>query len=425
MRDVFIVDGLRTPYLRAGATTGPFSASDLAVAAGRELLSRQSFTPEQIDEVIIGNVMPSENEANIARIIALRLGCGDDVPAYTVQRNCASGMQAIESAATNIAIGRSEIVLAGGTEAMSQAPFMWSKPFRNWFATLMTSKSFGGRMLQLIKFPLKSLSPVIALKCGLTDPVVNLSMGQTAENLAAMFNITREQMDEFAVNSHLRAVAAQENAHLPEVMSLFDAKGNVLDHDTGVRPQSSIEKLAKLRPVFDRKFGNITAGNSSQVTDGATMLVLASKDAVKKYDLPVLGRIVDHEWAALSPAIMGLGPVMAATPLLQRQKLGCDDIDFWEINEAFAAQVLACQAAWRDKAYCQEHFGLNHAFGDVSSDKLNVDGGAIAMGHPVGSSGARIVLHLLEILERKKAKRGVAAICVGGGQGGAMLVERV
>jgi acetyl-CoA C-acetyltransferase len=424
MRKVFIVDGLRTPYLKAPFTTGPFSASDLAVAAGRELLARQPFNANQIDEVILGCVMPSAFEANIGRLVALRIGCGDKVPAFTVQRNCASGMQALDSAAKNIALGRSEIVVAGGTESMSQAPLMWSRSLRNWFATFMSEKELINRLALLLKFPITELAPVIALKCGLNDPIVNLSMGQTAENLAAMFNITRQQMDEFSLVSHQRAAAAKQNGHLTEMITLYDTAGKIYDQDTGVRADSTLEKLAKLKPAFDPKFGNITPGNSSQVTDGATMLVLASEEAVKKYKLPTLACIVDSEWAALSQAHMGLGPVMASTPMLMRHQYSPKDVDFWEINEAFAAQVLACQAAWRDEKFCKDHFGLSKAFGEVSHEQLNVDGGGVAIGHPVGSSGARIVLHLCHVLQREKAKRGVASICIGGGQGGAMLIER-
>jgi acetyl-CoA C-acetyltransferase len=191
-----------------------------------------------------------------------------------------------------------------------------------------------------------------------------------------------------------------------------------------VRRDSSIENLAKLKPFFDRKFGNVTAGNSSQITDGAAWLVLASEKAVKERNLPVLGRIVDVQWAGLDPSQMGLGPVQSATPLLVRHKLGLNDLDAWEINEAFAAQVLACLRAWADPTYCRDELGLDHAMGELDQSKLNVDGGAIALGHPVGASGARIVLHLLNVLKRTGGKRGMAAICIGGGQGGSMLVER-
>ena len=262
---------------------------------------------------------------------------------------------------------------------------------------------------------------------GLTDPMVGLLMGQTAENVAHRFGITRGQMDEFSVRSHERVIRAQDQGTLApgggEVEALYDAKGNVYMLDDGVRRDASIQNLAKLKPFFDRKYGNVTPGNSSQITDGAAWLILASEDLVRKNNLEPIGRIVDSEWAGLDPATMGLGPVHAATPILKRHNLGLDDVDYWEINEAFAAQVLGCLAAWKDEKYCKEELGLDRALGSLNEDRLNVDGGAIALGHPVGASGARIVLHLLKVLKRNNAKRGMASICIGGGLGGAMLVE--
>jgi len=423
-KPVYIVDGLRTPFLKARHRPGPFSASDLAVYAGRALLTRQPFNPQDLDEVVMGCIMPSENEANIGRIIALRLGCGDHMPGWTVQRNCGSGMQSIDSALKDIAIGRSDLVLAGGTEAMSRAPLLVNNKMLNWLADWQSSKSFGKKLTTLAKIRPSYFSPIIALIRGLTDPLYELGMGQTAEILAYQFDITREEMDAYALRSHQRLAKAQDEKHLEEVTVVYDNHGNIYEHDDGVRPDTSMEKLASLRPLFDRKFGLVTAGNSSQVTDGAAMLLMASEEAVKKYSLPVLGRIVDIEWAALSPAIMGLGPVFATTPMLQRNQLSLDDIEYWEINEAFAATVLACLKAWKSDDFCREHLGLSSAFGELDQNKLNVDGGAVAIGHPVGASGARIVLHLLDVLKRNNAKRGVATICVGGGQGGAMLLER-
>ena len=423
-RDVFIVDGARTPFLKARGKIGPFTAADLAVSAGRELLARQPFEPSDIDEVVVGCIMPSAREANIARIIALRLGCGKAVPAFTVQRNCASGMQSIDSAAKDIAIGRADLVLAGGTEAMSHAPILFGPDMTNWFSDMARSKSAKQKLQNVAKFRPHYLKPLVALLLGLKDPIAGLSMGQTAENLATQFNIDRETMDAFALRSHQRIIEATKEHHLDEIVPMIANNGSVFDHDDGARADTTLERLAKLKPVFDKKYGQITPGNSSQVTDGACMLLLASADAVKKYNLPVMGRIVDAQWAALAPEVMGLGPVMASTPLLQRQKLGLDDIDYWEINEAFAAQVLACVRAWQDEDFCQNALGLPGAFGALDENRLNVDGGAVAIGHPVGTSGARIVLHLLHVLEQNNAKRGMAAICIGGGQGGAMLVER-
>jgi len=268
---------------------------------------------------------------------------------------------------------------------------------------------------------------VIGIMKGLTDPMVGLLMGQTAENLAYRFGITREQMDAFSVRSHQRVVRAQDGGWLApgggEVEAVYDASGEVFALDDGVRKDASVENLARLKPFFDRKFGNITPGNSSQITDGAAWLLLATEEAVAQHGLTPIGRIVDSEWAGLDPAQMGLGPVHAATPILKRHGLGLNDLDSWEINEAFAAQVLGCLAAWKDEAYCREQLGLGGALGALDDARLNPDGGAIALGHPVGASGARIVLHLLKTLKRNNARRGMAAICIGGGLGGAMLVE--
>jgi acetyl-CoA C-acetyltransferase len=423
-RNVYIVDGNRTPFLKAKGI-GPFSGSDLAVDAGMSLLNRQPFSPTELNEVIIGCAMPSPDEANIARVVSLRLGCGDKVPAFTVMRNCASGMQALDNAAIQIANGRSDLVLAGGTDAMSHAPLLFNQKMASWLANWFASKSVGQKLSLITQFRPSFLAPVIALLRGLTDPIVGMNMGQTAEQLAYRFNITREQMDEFAVQSHLRLAQAYNENRMTEVTPIIDYKAHVYPQDDGMRPDASMEKLAKLKPFFDKKYGMVTAGNSSQITDGACLLLLASADAVKKYGLKVIGRIVDSQWAALDPSQMGLGPVHAATPILQRQGLKPNDMDGWELNEAFAAQVLACLAAWNDDAYCQSQLGLEKAFGAPSLDKLNREGGAIAIGHPIGASGARIVLHLLNSLEQRNETRGMASICIGGGQGGAMYLERV
>jgi len=423
-RAVYVVDGARTPFLKAKGV-GPFSGSDLAVQAGKALLNRLPIAPEQINEVIIGSAMPGPDEANIARVISLRLGCGKHVPAFTVMRNCASGMQALDNAAIQIATGRSDMVLAGGTDAMSHAPIMFNQKMAQWLANWMSAKSMLQKVKTIGKFRPAYLAPVIAILRGLTDPIVGMNMGQTAENLAYKFAISREEMDEFSVRSHHLLAAAFEENRMNEVAPMYSDKGQVYTHDDGMRPDSSMEKLAKLKPFFDKKYGMVTAGNSSQITDGAALLLLASEEAVRKYDLPVLGCIKDSQWAALNPAQMGLGPVHAATPIMLRHNLRANDLDLWEINEAFAAQVLACLKAWDNDKYCKEHLGLDKAFGAPEIERLNVDGGAVAAGHPIGASGARIVLHLLEALKQKKKKQGIAAICIGGGQGGAMYVEQL
>ena len=423
-RPVYVVDGSRTPYIKARGKPGPFSASDLAIAAGQPLLARQPFAATELDEVILGCMMPSPDEANIARVTALRLGCGERVPAWTVQRNCASGMQSIDSAAQNIASGRSSLVLAGGVESMSRAPILYNDAMVNWLAALARAKTPGAKLKVIGRLRPGHFKPVIALLRGLTDPVVGLSMGQTAEILAHRFDISREQMDSFAMRSHLRLDNGQQNGYLDEIEVMYDSRGNFYDHDDGVRADTSMDKLARLRPVFDRPVGKVTAGNSAQITDGAAWLLLASEDTVSRHDLPVMGQLVDSQWAGLDPAQMGLGPCHAMAPVMQRHGFDTPDIDYFEINEAFAAQVLACLAAWKDPEFCRDELGRDTPFTPIDEDRLNIDGGAIAVGHPVGSSGARIVLHMLKLLERNNARRGMTGICIGGGQGGAMLIER-
>ncbi len=423
-RRVYIVDGARTPFLKAKGKLGPFTGADLAVGCAKPLLQRMPFAATEFDEVIVGAAMPSADEANIGRVISLRLGCGDKVPAWTVMRNCASGLQAVDSAYTNILAGRANLVLAGGTDSMSHAPLLFGAAMVNWLADWYAAKSFGQRAGVALKFRPGYLAPVIAILRGLTDPIVKLSMGSTAEIVAKRFGITREMMDAFAAESHKRVLAAREAGNLTEIEPLIDAKGIVYKDDDGVRTDSTPERLAKLRPVFDKQFGNVSAGNSSQVTDGAAMLVLASEEAVRKHNLTPLGAIVDSNWAALDPSEMGLGPVHAITPMLQRNGLGLQDMDVIEINEAFAAQALGCLEAWKSDTYCREKLGLNSAFGEVDRSKFNVDGGAIAIGHPIGASGARVTLHALKVLQRTGGKRAVASLCIGGGQGGAILLER-
>ncbi len=423
-RSVYVVDGARTPFLKAQKGPGPFAASDLATQAGRALLLRQPFAPQALDEVILGCAAPSPDETNIGRLVALRLGCGFQVPGWTVMRNCASGMQAIDSALVNIRSGRSGLVLAGGVDALSRAPLLYADAMVRWFAGMMQTKTAGQKLGHFLKLkPAALFAPVIGLMKGLTDPMVGLLMGQTAENLAFRFGIDRQQMDAFSVRSHQRALAGRAAGHFAEIVPLVDAAGTVVAVDDGVRADASMEGMAKPKPFFDKKYGNITAANSSQITDGAAWVLLASEEAVARWDLKPLGRIVDSQWAGLDPALMGLGPVHATTPILQRHGLTLDDIDYWELNEAFAAQVLACLAAWQDEGYCREQLGLSGPLGKLDESRLNVDGGAVSIGHPVGASGTRIVLHLLHVLRQNKKKRGIATICIGGGLGGAMLVE--
>lgn len=424
-RAVYIVDGKRTPFIKAANPPGEFSGVDLAHSACRQLLLEQPFSASELDEVIAGCVIPGADEANVARVLSLRLGCGKTVPAYTVQRNCASGMQALDSAMKDIQLGRSDLVLAGGTEAMSRAPLMYGPAMVRWFSKMMQARTLKARVLMLTKFRFENLKPIVALLLGLSDQTIGMNMGQTAEELAYQFSISRQEMDAFALQSHQRVLQAQEQGFFNEIAPLISSKGKVYEVDNGARADSSLERLARLKPMFDKKVGSVTPGNSSQITDGAAFMLLASKEAVEKYGLIVRAKIVDVAWSGVAPEVMGLGPVHAIANILKAQKLSMSDMDYWEINEAFAVQVLACVKALASDEYCQENLASDQALGNISQEKLNVFGGAIAQGHPVGASGARIVLQLLNVLERNDARRGIASLCIGGGQGGALMIERI
>jgi len=424
-RPVYVIDGSRSPFLKARGKPGPFTPVDLAVGCGRPLLARLDLSPDAFDDVIFGCVNPIADEVNPGRVAGLRLGLDEGTPGWTVQRNCGSGMQSIDAAFHDIENGTSDLVLAGGTEALSYAPLIFGYEAANWFGRLNGARSLGARIAAFAAFRPRFMKPVIGLVHGLTDPIVELNMGQTAEILAFLFDVSRAEADQYAVESHRRLADASANGRLGEIEPMFDKRGTTYDHDDGVRPDSTPETLAKLPPVFEKPFGKVTAGNSSQITDGAAMVVLASEKAVEQHKLKPLARIVDSHWAALDPSIMGLGPTLASTPLLVRHELGLADIDLWELNEAFAAQVLACVKAWADDGYCRSVLGLDSALGTIDRERLNVDGGAISLGHPVGCSGARIVLHLVNALRQRDRKRGIATECIGGGQGGAMLIETV
>src|ERR1700752_4742244 len=423
-RPVFIVDGSRTPFLKARSGPGPFTPVDLAVQCGRPLLARQPFAPTAFDQVILGCVNVIADEMNPARVAALRLGMGEKMVAFTVQINCGSGMQSIDTGYRYIREGVSDLILAGGAEALRHAPLVWPQQGVRWFAGLAGAKGIGAKIMAALKAPPPYFKPIIGLERGLTDPITELNMGQTAEVVGHLFGVTREQSDAYAVESHRRLANAQKEGFLKgEVETAFARDGKFYDHDDGVRPDSTPETLAKLRPVFERPWGQVTAGNSSQITDGASWVILASEDAVVKHGLTPKAVIIDSQWSALDPSIMGLGPVLSATELLKRHKFSLQDIGTWELNAAFATPVLGCLAAWDDEKFCREILGLEGAAGQIDRTKLNVDGGAISLGHPVGCSGNRIVLHLVNAMKRLGTKRGIATECIGGGQGGAMLIE--
>jgi acetyl-CoA C-acetyltransferase len=399
---------------------------DLAVQCGRPLLLRQPFAPDAFDQVILGCVNVIADEMNPARVAALRLGMGEAMTAFTVQINCGSGMQSIDTAYRYIQDGISDLVLAGGAESLSHAPLVFSRSAVNWYAKLFGARNIGAKLAAMLALRPSFFKPVIGLERGLTDPITDLNMGQTAELVGHLFHITRRQADEYAAESQHRLAAAQNNGGFSgEIEPAFARDGTVFDHDDGVRPDSTADSLAKLKPAFERPWGKVTPGNSSQITDGASWVILASEAAVRQYKLTPRAVIVDSEWSALDPSVMGLGPVYCSTAILKRHQLALGDIELWELNEAFAAQVLGCLAAWEDAEFCRDALGLPGAAGRIPRDRLNVDGGAIGVGHPVGASGNRIVLHLVNAMKRLGYKRGIATECIGGGQGGAMLIEAI
>src|SRR3569833_1463106 len=398
-RPVFIVAGSRTPFLKARSGPGPFTPVVLAVFCGWSLLVRQPFAPDSFDQVILGCVNVIVDEMNPARVAALRLGMGEDMVAFTLQINCGSGMQSIDTAYRYIREGHADMILAGGTEALSHAPLGWPNSGVRWFAGLATAKGMAAKLAAAFKLRPRYLKPIIGLERGLTDPITELNMGQTAEVVGHLFGINRAQSDAYAAESRTRLATAQSQGWLKgEVETAFARDGKFYDHDDGVRPDSTPERLAKLKPVFERPWGQVTAGNSSQITDGASWLILASEEAVVKHGLTPKAAIVDSQWSALAPGIMGLGPVLSATELLKRYRLALQDIETWELNEAFATQVLGCLAAWYDDTFCRNILCVDGAMGEIDRTKLNVDGGAISLGHPVGSSGNRIVLKIVNAM---------------------------
>src|SRR6201985_3853946 len=347
-RPVFIIDGSRTPFLKARSGPGPFTPVDLAVQCGRPLLARQPFAPTAFDQVLLGCVNVIADEMNPGRVAALRLGMGEKMVAHTVQINCGSGMQSIDTAYRYIREGVSDLILAGGAEALSYAPLVWPQQGVRWFAGLAGARGILAKIAAFAKARPAFFKPVIGLERGLTDPITELNMGQTAAGVGHLFGITRAQSDAYAVESHKRLANAQSKGWLKdEVETAFARNGKFYDHDDGVRPDSSLESLAKLKPVFERPWGQVTAGNSSQITDGASWVILASEQAVAKHGLTPKAVILDSQWSGSDPSIMGLGPVLSATALLKRNNLSLQDVDTWELNEAFATQVLGCRAAWK------------------------------------------------------------------------------
>jgi len=417
---VAIVEGIRTPFCKAMGEFRDLKADDLGAVCVRELIQRVPFSTDEFDEAIIGNVMCPEHAYNVGRVIAIKGGLPDHVPAISVSRNCASGMEAIVIAAQRIQLGLGDTYIAGGSESMSHVPILYNDRAVDWLFALQKTKSFTQIMGMLLKFRLSFLKPVVP---AIGDPLCGLTMGQTAEILSREFGITRQEQDEFALNSQHRSVEATKTGLMKEEVHPVPVKGKMQRLDDGVREDQTLEQLSKLRPVFDKLTGTVTAGNSSQVTDGAAMLVVMKESKAKSLGLKPLGYLKSYAYAGLDPARMGLGPAYATAKILKNTGMRLADFDLIEINEAFAAQVLAVRAALASDSFCRDNLGFDQAIGEIDLARLNVNGGAISLGHPLGASGARIILTLLKELNRRGLHRGLATLCVGGGQGEAVALE--
>jgi acetyl-CoA C-acetyltransferase len=393
MKPIFLTGAVRTPIGRFGGSLQNWTAADLGTAVAKESLQRASVRPDQIDDSIWGCARQAGGGPNVARQITFRAGVPESVPAFTVNQACGSGLRAIILAAEQIMLGRANIVLAGGTESMSRVPYFAEGA--RWGARLGHTDLVDGMY-----------------RDGFNDPLSGLVMGETAERLAGQYEISRDEQDEYALRSQARAAAAIGTGRFDEELLFIDLKdrrGNVtpFTRDEHVRAGATLEDLRKLKPVFS-KDGTVTAGNSSGITDGAAAITVISEPALKESGAVPLARIVDYEIAGVPPEIMGIGPVPATRAILDRQKLALSDIDLIELNEAFAAQVIACDRDLR----------FNH-------DRLNVNGGAIALGHPIGCTGVRITTTLLFEMKKRQAKLGLATLCISGGMGIALLVEGV
>lgn len=428
---IAVIAGFRSPMGKAGGALKNVTAHDLGARIVKEVVMRSKIDPNKIDHVIIGNAANPAEASNIARVIALKAGIPNSVPAFTVHRNCASGMEAFTTASAKILNDEAEIILVGGTESMSNIPLFFGKKMTAMLANLMRAKTLWQKLVALSVFRPKFLTPVPGIVQGLTDPVSGLIMGCTAENIAKDFKITREEQDQFSLQSHKKAEAAiAKGIFKEEIIPVFnndEKKSLMIEEDEGVRKGQTIEALAKLKPYFEKVTGTVTVANSSQITDGAAFAILMreskAKEMQKELGFEILGYIRDYDYAGLDPSRMGLGPVFASKKVFDKTGFGLQDMELIEINEAFAAQVLGCVKAFASPEFCKENFGMDHAIGVINPAILNVNGGGIALGHPVGMSGARIIIHLLRELKRQGKNRGLATICIGGGQGGAVIVE--
>lgn len=421
---IAIVDGVRTPFCKSGTEFRAFSAQKLGSLAVRELLERTGIDASLVDEVIIGCVANPVDAANVGRVVSLMAGLPERTRAYTVSRNCASGFESVTSGYEKIISGFDEVVIAGGTESMSNIPLLFNEHMTGLFTRLMKSKTAFQKLKTVFSFRPHFLKPIIGVVSGLSDPVCGLSMGQTAENIARQYGITREEQDEFALASHDKALAAR-NKLAEEIMAVPVAPGydTVCEQDNGPREGQSLAALAKLKPYFDRKSGTITVGNACPITDGASALLMMTESKAAELGLSPLGFVKAYSYDGLDPTVMGLGPVYSISSVLKKADMSLDQMSFVEINEAFAAQVLGCVKLIESDDFARSELGRDKAIGKLDASRLNVNGGAIALGHPVGVTGNRLILTALKELRRRGDPHALVSLCIGGGQGGAVVLE--
>lgn len=441
-RDVVLIDGVRTPFAKSGTKLKSVHPADLGKAALKELIARTNLDVQLVDEVIIGNTGNPVDAVNVSRVVALSSGVPQKTSAYTVHRNCASALESLSQGYEKIKSGTMDVILAGGTENMSQMPTLLPAKIQSIFDKLFAAKGPQQALpllWALLKADLKQIRallqgnmrdeyfPVISVMQGLTDPFVGINMGQTAEILAKEWGLSRETQDAFALRSHQLAAKAWSEGRLrEETTSIYlpPKYEEVLSEDVGPRGTQSLEALAKLKPFFDKQTGTITAGNACPITDGAAMMLMMSREKAEALGYKPAARIRGYGFAGLEPERMGLGPVYSTPVALKRAGLTMKDIGLVELNEAFAAQVLSCQKAFDSDQFGREKLGLSGKLGEIRSEIMNVNGGAIAIGHPVGATGTRLVLTLMKEMKRRNVQFGLATLCIGGGQGGSMVIEQ-
>ena len=422
-RRVAIVAGLRTPFERSGTLFKSLSAQDLGRAVVAELVARAGLEGEEIDTLVFGTVVPSVLAPNIAREVALLPMLPKGIPAVTVSRACTSANQAITDAADQIALGHADVAIAGGAESLSNVPILHSRGFANALVGASKAKSMSGRLGALSRIRPRDLIPITP---AIAEPSTGETMGQSAEKMAKLNHIPRDEQDQFALRSHRLAAAGTQDGRLTaEIMPYYvpPQYGEVATSDNGIRPDSTPEQLAALKPVFDRKYGTVTAGNSSPLTDGAAAVILMSEERARALGYTPLAYIKSYAYAALDPGEQLLqAPVLAAPLALARAGLELADIDLVEMHEAFAAQVLSNLRGFESQEWA-ERAGLSQPVGEVDRSRLNVMGGSISIGHPFGATGARITTTLANELRRRNGQFGLMTLCAAGGMGFAMVLE--